>query len=105
MFRAQSTSLQTTQKFSIKSLYPEGLEQEVASFIPTKESQNPISQKKIFGWKFCAEIKRPEMIEEDTKELEFGVTFENDLKFEMHVANKLNIANKIFGLIRRITKS
>ena len=68
-------------------------------FLPKKAEALHIAKSRL-GRKYYAENECPETIEEDTTKVELGVTFDNVLKFEMHILNKVNKANKIFGLIR-----
>ena len=40
-------------------------------------------------------------ISSDNTETDLGVTFDSDLKFEKHIVNKVNKANRLVGLIKR----
>ena len=111
---AQSTCLQTTQRFSMKSAafqtvsssrkicLPWSIGARNGFFSSVQKSQSPTKGKsRLVGRKYCAENKHPDTIAESTTEVDLGVSFDNELKFEMYSVNKVNIANKIFGLIRK----
>ena len=67
-------------------------------FHPDKCKVMRIGAKEEDAYKYSLDDKILSYTEE---EKDLGVTIDNKLKFETHIANKVNTANKVMGIIRR----